>query len=65
MTKYADRDLGILEDLLDGSREGDDRRLVMISSPEIDITVSVALYFPASIVQPGVDGVRTAAQVGK
>ncbi len=59
----AVRTFGEIQNILNGQCECNDRRFVVLASPEIDISVRVLLYFPASIEYPVVIRVRSVERV--
>ena len=61
----ADRHLGIVQDLLNDASVGDDRRLVVLTCPQIQVVVGLELDLSTAIVEPGVQHVGALEHVGQ
>jgi hypothetical protein len=61
----ADGRLGIAQDVLDRQREGDDRRFVMLASPQVQVTVGRFLTSQAAVEHPLVVSVGPAQSVAQ
>ena len=65
MAEDADRHLGIVQDLLNDAGVGDDRRLVVLTCPQVQVIVGLELDLSTAIVEPGVQHVGALEHVGQ
>jgi hypothetical protein len=63
MTEYPDRDLWVVQDVLDSQAEGYNGRFIMLSSPQIEVAIGVMLNLDAPLANPVVIAVLPAQTV--
>ena len=52
VAENAHSKLWIIQDILDRQPDRDDRALVVLTTPQIEMTVRFPLYFPAPLIEP-------------